>query len=66
MKRCSDLHKIVDFKCCESCHDLDEFEIPICSLEIDGEEYEVCCNGAEAHNKLTGYGNECFSKKGDI
>lgn len=39
-------------KCCISCHeDEEDYNIPLCTLEIAGFEYEVCCKVATAYKE---------------
>jgi len=55
MKYCNDLKKIIDFNCCDSCHDdLDYGYDDMIYCDFQGEEYHICCagyNAIEAFNK---------------
>jgi len=52
MKWCSDLHKLIEFDCCSSCHlESDELGRSMSFLEIEQEEYEVCCSGVKEYEK---------------
>ena len=53
---CSDAAFLVgDVGCCFTCHyDQDEFGYPICGIEFDGMEFEVCCKIMGAFKKMRG------------
>ena len=53
MKGCVDLAEFVDFSCCDSCHeDANKYGLDLPMVIVKGEDYSVCCRGANAWEAL--------------
>jgi hypothetical protein len=53
IKNCDDLRKIIDFRCCSSCHsEWDEYDSDPSEIIYKNEIYHVCCSGVVAIENL--------------
>jgi len=53
---CDEFKKLMgkpDLECCSSCHADMEYEYPTCFIGYDGQEWEVCCDVANAWREYT-------------